>query len=183
MVKMFISTSSTVFAVRSSSFVGLLFSSDSTSSGRCALLLLLAVVCVPFGNGVTCNGQNVIGLPYLFIGLVDLSLVDFRIFCSFWFSVSSMFSDFIKSVLPFWSTTVIMFGLSSVVGLASIVVAGVVVLFLSLIMFLRPLTYTGLIVVFFQSSVSFSTLSSRTGVLHLSECSVVLMFSSCGWLL
>ena len=126
MVKMFISTSSTVFAVRSSSFVGLLFSSDSTSSGRCALLLLLAVVCVPFGNGVTCNGQNGIGLPYLFIGLVDLSLVDF---CSFWFSVCSMFSDFIKSVLPFWSTTVIMFGLSSVVGLASIVVPGVGVCF------------------------------------------------------
>ena len=54
-----------------------------------------------FVNGVTCNSQNVIGLPYLFIGFVDLSLVDFRIFCWFWLSVCSMFSVFIKSVLPF----------------------------------------------------------------------------------
>ena len=97
---MFISTLDTVFSLRSSfsSIVDLLFFSDSTSSGRCALLLLLAVVCVPFVYGVTCNSQNVIGLPDLFIGLVDLSLVDFRIFCSFWFLIGSMFSDFPKSV-------------------------------------------------------------------------------------
>ena len=102
MVKTFVSILGTVSTVRSSSssFVGF-FSSDSTPSGRCVLLLLLAVVCVPFVNGVTCNSQNVIGLPYLFIGLVDHSLVDFRMFCSFWFSFGSMFSDFIKSVLPF----------------------------------------------------------------------------------
>ena len=188
MIKMFISTLDAVFTVRSSysSFVGLLFSSDSASSDRCAFLLLLAVVCVPFVNGVTCNSQNVTGLPYLFIGLVDLSLVDFRMFCSFWISFGSMFSDFIKSVLPFRSTTVIMFGLSSVVGLASTVVPGVGVMFLSLISFLRPLPYTGLIVVFSQSSsggvgvsVLFSTFSSNTGVLHLPECSAVSMFSSC----
>ena len=187
MVKKFISTLDTVFTVRSSSsFVGHLFSSDSASSGRCALFLLLAVVCVPFVNGVTCNSQNMIGLPYLFIWLVDLSLVDFRILCSFWFSYGSMFSDFIKSVIPFRSTTVIMFVLSSVVGLASIVVPGVGVMFLSLISFLRPLPYTGLIVVFSQSSsevvevsLLFSTFSSNTGVLHLSECSAVSMCSSC----
>ena len=103
MVKIFIFTLNTVFAACSFSFsfIGIHFSSDSASSGRCALLFLLAVVCVPFVNGVTCNGQNVIGLPYLFIGLVDVSLVDFRIFCSFWFSFDSMFSDFNKSVLPF----------------------------------------------------------------------------------
>ena len=103
MVKLFISILGTVFAVQSSSsfFVDFLFSSASTSSGRCALLLLLAVVCVSFVNGVTCKIQNVIGLPHLLIGLVDLSLVDFRIFCSFWFSFCSIFSIFIKSVSPF----------------------------------------------------------------------------------
>ena len=103
MVKMFVSILSTVSTVQSSSssFVGFLLSSDFTPSGRCFLLLLLAVVCVPFVNGVTCNSQNVIGLPYQFIELVDLILVDFRIFCSFRFSFDSMFSDSIKSVLPF----------------------------------------------------------------------------------
>ena len=103
MVKMFVSILGTVSTVQffSSSFDGFLFSFDFTPSGRCVLPLLLAVVCVPFANVVTCNSQNVIGLPYLVFGLVDLSLVDFRIFCSFWFSYGSMFSDFIKSVLPF----------------------------------------------------------------------------------
>ena len=103
MVKVFVSILGTVSTVQSSSssFIGFLLSSEFAPSGRCFLLLLLAVVCVPFVNGVTCNSQNVIGFPYLFIGLVDLSLVDFRIFCSFWFSFGSMFSDFIKSVLPF----------------------------------------------------------------------------------
>ena len=85
MVKMFVSNLGTVSTVQSSSssFVGFLRSSDFTPSGRRFLLLLLAVVWVPFVNGVTCNSQNVIGFPYLFIGLVDLSLVDFRIFYSF----------------------------------------------------------------------------------------------------
>ena len=103
MVKVFVSILGTVSTVQSSSssFIGFLLSSEFAPSCRCFLLLLLAVVCVPFVNGVTCNSQNVIGFPYLFIGLVDLSLVDFRIFCSFWFSFGSMFSDFIKSVLPF----------------------------------------------------------------------------------
>ena len=103
MVKMFVSILGTVSNVQSSSssFIGFLLSSDFTPSGRCFLLLLLAVVCVPFVNGVTCNSQNVIELPYLPFGLVKLSVVDFRIFCSFWFSFDSMFSDFTKSVLPF----------------------------------------------------------------------------------
>ena len=107
------------------------------SSGRSLIPLLLVILCAPFVKGVTCNSQNVIGLPYLFIGLVDLSLVDFRILCSFWFSISSMFSVFIKSLLPFWSTTVITFGSSSVVGLAFISNPGVGVVFgfLSLISF------------------------------------------------
>ena len=154
MVKMFVSILGTVSTVQSSSssFAGFLLFCDFTPSGRCFLLLLLAVVCVPFVNGVTCNSQNVIGLPYLFIGLVNLSLVDFRTFCSFWFSFDSMFSDFIESVLSFWSTTVITFGSPSVVGLALIVVPGVGVFFLSLINFFRPLPSTGLIFVFSQSS-------------------------------
>ena len=149
MVKVFVSILGTVSTVQSSSsFIGFLLSSEFAPSGRYFLLFLLAVVCVPFVNGDTCNSQNVIGFPYLFIGLVDLSLVDFRIFCSFWFSFGSMFSDFIKSVLPFCSTTVITFGSSSVLGLALIVVPGVGVFFLSLINFFRPLPYTGLMFVF-----------------------------------
>ena len=78
MVKMFLSILGTVSTVQSSSssFVSFLLSSEFAPSGRCFLLLLLASVCVPFVNGVTCNSQNVIGFPYLFIGLVDLSLVD-----------------------------------------------------------------------------------------------------------
>ena len=102
MVKMFVSILGTVSTVQSSSsFVSFLLLSDFTTSGSCVLLLLLAVVCAPFVNGVTCNSQDVIGLPHLFIGLVDLNLVDFRVFCSFWISFGSMFSDFIKSVLLF----------------------------------------------------------------------------------
>ena len=45
------------------------------SSGRSVVTLLLVILCAPFVNGVACNSQNVIGLPCLFIGLVDLSLV------------------------------------------------------------------------------------------------------------
>ena len=92
-----------------------------------------------------------------------------------------MFSVFIRLLLlPFWSTTVIMFGSSSVVGLGFIVDPGVVVVFcfLSLINFLRPLPYTGLIVVFSISSVLSSMFSSSIGVLHLSECSAVTSCSS-----
>ena len=120
------------------------------SSGRFVVTFLLVILCAPFVNGVTCNSQNVIGLPYLFIGFVDRSLVDFRIFCSIRFSISSMFYVSIKPLLPFWSTTVITFGSSSVIGLAFISIPGVVVAFafLPLINFLRPLPYTGLIVVF-----------------------------------
>ena len=131
------------------------------------MALLLVILCAPFVNGVTCNSQNVIGLPYLFIGFVVLSLVDFRIFCSFRFSISSLFSVFNKSLLPFSSTTVIMFGSSSVAGLAFISFPGVGVAFgfLSLINFLRPLPYTGLIVVFSISSVLSGTFSSSTLVL------------------
>ena len=58
----------------SSSFNGFPFAVVSPSIGRCVLSLSLAVVCIPFINGVTCNGQNV--LPYLFIGLMDLNLVS-----------------------------------------------------------------------------------------------------------
>ena len=150
------------------------------SSGRFLVPLLLVVLGAPFVIGVTCNSQNVIGLPYLFIGLEDLSLVDFRKHCSFWFSISSMFSVFIESLLPFWSTTVIVFGSSSVVGLAFISSPGVGVVFgfLSLISFFRPLSYTGLIVVFSISSVLSSTFFSCIGVLHLSECSAVTSRSS-----
>ena len=91
-----------------------------------------------------------------------------------------MFSIFIESLLPFWSTTVITFGSSSVVGLAFISNPGVRVVFcfLSLISFLRPLPYAGLIVVFSISSVLSSTFSSSIGVLHLSECSAVSFGSS-----
>ena len=91
-----------------------------------------------------------------------------------------MFSIFIESLLPFWSTTVITFGSSSVVGLAFISNPGVRVVFcfLSLISFLRPQPYTGLIVVFSISSVLSSTFSSSIGVLHLSECSAVSFGSS-----
>ena len=144
------------------------------------MTLLLVILCAPFVNGVTCDSQNVIGSPYFFIGRVDLSLVDFRIFCSFRFSISSMFSVFIKSLLPFWTTTVIMFTSSSVVGVAFISIRGVGVAFafLSLINFLRPVPYTGLIVVFSILSVLSSTFSSSTGVLHLSECSAVTSRSS-----
>ena len=92
-----------------------------------------------------------------------------------------MFSDFIKSVLPFSSTTVITFGFSYVVGQASIVDPGVVVLLLSLNSFLRFLPYTGQIVVFSISSVSFSRLSSNTGVLLLLECSAAVFSSSCSF--
>ena len=62
------------------------------------------------------------------------------------------------------------------VGLAliSIPSVGVVVVFLPLTSFLRPLPYTGLIVVFSICSVLSNTLSSSTGVLHLCECSAVL---------
>ena len=75
MVELFISSSSTVSTVESSSsFNGFPFAVVSPSIGRCVPSLSLAVVCIPFINGVTCNGQNI--LPYLFIGLVDLSLVS-----------------------------------------------------------------------------------------------------------
>ena len=73
-------------------------------------------------------------------------------------------------------------GLSSVVNLALVSSpgVGVAVVLLSLISFFRPLPYTGLIIVFSISSVLSSTLSSNTGVLHLSECSaVMLLFSNC----
>ena len=179
MVQMFMTVLYTVCSVYSSSSFLSKFS-FFLSSGRSLVPLLLVILCAPFVNGVTCNSQNVIGLPYLFIGLVDLSLVDFRILCSFWFSISSMFSVFIKSLLLFWSTTVITFGSSSVVGLAFISNPGVGVVFgfLSLISFLWPLPYTGLIVVFSVSSVLSSMFSSTINVLHLSECSAVTSRSS-----
>ena len=84
-------------------------------------------------------------------------------------------------LLPFWSTTVIIFGSSSVVGLGFIVDPGVVVVFcfLSLINFLRPLLYTGLIVVFSISSVLSRMFSSSIGVLHLSKCSAVTSLFLC----
>ena len=86
MVKMFVSILGTVSTVQSSSsIVSFLLLSDFIPSGRCVLLLLLAVVCVPFVNGDTCNSQDVIGLPYLFIGLVDLNLVCFVYFVRFGF--------------------------------------------------------------------------------------------------
>ena len=124
-----------------------------------------------------------IGFPYLFIGIVDLSLAEVLVIGSFWFSliiIFSFYSVFIKSVLPLWSTTVIIFGSSSVV--AAIVLSlfpGVIGMFLSRISFLVPLPYTGPIVVFSISSVLSCTFSSSIGVLHFSVCSV--SFGS-GWM-
>ena len=71
-------------------------------------------------------------------------------------------------------------GLSSVVGLALISSPGngVVVVLVSLISFFRPLRYTGLIIVFSISSVLSSTLFPNTVVLHLSQCSAVMLLSS-----
>ena len=119
MVQMFNCVSYTDSTVQSSSsFTGSFLSVSFSSSGR-ILTLLQAVVFAPFVDGVTCNSQNMIGLPYLFVGVVDLSLVAFQVCCSFLLLVSSMFSVFVKSVSPF-TTTVITFGLSSLVDLASI---------------------------------------------------------------
>ena len=88
-----------------------------------------------------------------------------------------MFPDSIKSVLLFWYhddyVWIVFRGRSR-----SIVEPGVFMLLLSLINFLRPLSYTRMIVVLSISNVSFNTLTSSTDVLHLSECSVVGLSSS-----
>ena len=117
-----------------------------------------------------------IGFPYLFIGIVSFSLAEVLVIGSLWFLfifICSIISVFIKSVLPFWSTTVIMFGSSSVVGVIVLsLFPGVIGLFLFRTNIFLPLPYTGLIVVFSNSSVLFSTFSSSIGVLHLSVCSM-----------
>ena len=90
-----------------------------SSSVPCFLSLSLAILCKLFVNGVTCNSQYMIGFPYLFTGFVDLSLVEVLVIGSFWFLfifIFSILSVFIESLLPYRSTTVIIFGSSSVVG-------------------------------------------------------------------
>ena len=124
----------------------------------------LATLSKLFVNGVTCNSQYMIGFPYLFIGFVDHSLAEVLVIGSFWFSfvfIFSIISVFIKLVLPFWSTTVIMFGSSSVIGvIVWSLFPGVIGLFLFRINFFLPLPHTGVLVVFSISSVLSSTFSS-----------------------
>ena len=53
-----------------------------------AVVVLLVTFTAPFVNGVTCNSQNVIGLPYRLNGLAGLSLADFRIVVELAFIIS-----------------------------------------------------------------------------------------------
>ena len=103
MVTLFPFAVDTVFTVKNSSSLidSCLFVSAFPSTSCCGSPALLVTFSVPCVKGVTCNSQNVTGLPFRLNELADLSLPGFRMFGSIWFSfifTSSIISVFIESV-------------------------------------------------------------------------------------
>ena len=140
MVTLFSFALDTVFTVKNSSSLidSCLFVSAFPSTSCCGSPVLLVTFSVPCVKGVTCDSQNVTGLPFRLNDLADLSLHGFRMFGSIWFSfifTFSIISVFIESVLPFQSS---LLGFSALldIGFRMVAFIGLLALFQFIIFFL-----------------------------------------------